>query len=181
MVTAPGDLHFARMKLQFRCPVDRVDGGASRARSVLNGLRHVGRHHAADWILVHDAARPCLSAASLDRLLEQGLAHADGAILAMPVRDTLKRRNAAGHIEATVDRSSLWAAQTPQLFPLEALTRALRNCLEQGVEPTDEAAAMETRGAHPLLVPGSAANIKITWPQDLAVAEAWLVNQATSQ
>jgi 2-C-methyl-D-erythritol 4-phosphate cytidylyltransferase len=90
------------------------------------------------------------------------------------VRDTLKREGEGGHVSSTVERAGLWAAQTPQLFPLDRLMRALEDALEAGTPPTDEAAAMEQAGARPLLVMGSPANIKITWPDDVANAEAWL-------
>jgi len=155
--------------------VDTVIGGASRAESVLNGLRSiVASNPEAGWVLVHDAARPCLARSNVMRLLDQGLAHPDGAILALPVRDTLKSGDGDDLISGTVRREGLWAAQTPQLFPLEALTQALQNMLDDGESPTDEAAAMERAGARPLLVMGSPANIKITWPEDVAIAEAWL-------
>ena len=155
--------------------VETVTGGDTRAQSVRNGLRFVAENYPeTDWVLIHDAARPCLSPGSLDRLLEQGLQSEDGAILAMPVGDTLKRAGEAGEITATVDRSGLWAAQTPQLFPVIALTDAIDAALRDGRELTDEASAMEFTGARPKLVMGSAANIKITHPSDLAIAEAWL-------
>lgn len=155
--------------------VHTVTGGASRAQSVLNGLRAIGsRCDANDWALVHDAARPCLPAACLDALMDKGLAHPDGAILALPVRDTLKRSGKDGTILDTVGRNHLWAAQTPQLFPLQRLTTALEALIAEGVAPTDEASAMQYAGARPLLVMGSPANIKITWPGDVAIAQAWL-------
>ncbi len=156
-------------------PVEVVAGGATRAESVHKGLQAIARRHPqADWVLVHDAVRPCLSAARLAQLLTDGLASADGAILALPVRDTLKRCDAGHRIVATLDRASLWAAQTPQLFPLERLRAALGDLLQAGAPPTDEAAAMESAGGRPLVVMGSPRNIKITWPGDVAVAAAWL-------
>lgn len=155
--------------------IHTVTGGASRAQSVLNGLHAIaGRCAASDWVLVHDAARPCLPAACLDELMDKGLAHPDGAILALPVRDTLKRAGKDGTILDTVGRNHLWAAQTPQLFPLQRLTGALEALIAEGVAPTDEASAMQYAGARPLLVMGSPANIKITWPGDVAIAQAWL-------
>ncbi|NIP18525.1 MAG: 2-C-methyl-D-erythritol 4-phosphate cytidylyltransferase [Xanthomonadales bacterium] len=157
-----------------------VEGGATRAHSVMNGLRSIARSNPdTQWVLVHDAARPCLAREELERLLELGLACADGAILALPIGDTMKRSGENGRIEATVERERLWAAQTPQLFPLGRLTDALREMLERGETPTDEAAVMEWVGARPLLVRGSPANIKITWPGDLAIAEAWLAGRET--
>ena len=152
-----------------------MTGGDTRAQSVRNGLRHVTENHPnSDWVLVHDAARPCLSPVSLDRLLEQGLQSEAGAILAMPLGDTLKRADDDQKIESTVDRSALWAAQTPQLFPTDALASAIDAAQQDGRELTDEASAMEFMGIKPKLVMGSVANIKITHPSDLAIAEALL-------
>ncbi len=155
--------------------VETVNGGATRAESVRNGLRFIiDNYPDSDWVLIHDGARPCLSHASLDRLLEQGLQSPDGAILAMPVGDTLKSAGDEQEITATVDRSGLWAAQTPQLFRIGALAAAIDAAQREGYELTDEASAMEFVGASPKLVMGSAANIKITHPSDLAIAEALL-------
>jgi len=155
--------------------VETVSGGETRSQSVRNGLQHVIENHPdCDWVLVHDAARPCLSPVSLDRLLEQGLQSPDGAILAMPLGDTLKRAGDDQEIAATVDRSGLWAAQTPQLFPTETLAKAIDAAHRDGRELTDEASAMEFAGARPRLVMGSVANIKITHPSGLAIAEALL-------
>lgn len=155
--------------------VETVIGGDTRAHSVRNGLQHVINNYPdADWVLVHDAARPCLSQASLDRLLEQGLASPDGAILAMPVGDTLKCAGEEREITATIDRRDLWAAQTPQLFRTRALADAIDAAHRDGCLLTDEASAMEFVGVRPKLVMGSVANIKITHPSDLAIAEALL-------
>jgi len=171
---APDDHRFERLRFDTSVVPERVTGGASRAQSVLNGLAQIASRHDPDWVLIHDAVRPCLPASSLHRLLEEGLACRDGAILAIPVADTLKRQDPERRIAATVDRGGLWSAQTPQLFPLRALMVALEGALAAGATPTDEAAAMEYAGARPLLVQGSAANIKITWPRDLEIAEALL-------
>jgi 2-C-methyl-D-erythritol 4-phosphate cytidylyltransferase len=152
--------------------VHTVTGGDSRARTVLNGLRFIRSLDAeCHWVLVHDAARPCLSYAALEALLRLGLKDEYGAILAVPVSDTLKRETGAGRIECTVARSGLWVAQTPQLFPLNTLLEHLQAAVTFGIPPTDEAEAMERAGIHPLLVPGCAENIKITGPEDLTLAE----------
>ena len=124
--------------------------------------------------MVHDAARPCLSHDDIDRLLDEGLGCDDGAILAIPVRDTLKKQDDEGRILNTVEREGTWAAQTPQLFRVGTLIEATRVQMQCGNSPTDEAAAMEGIGARPRLVMGSAANIKITWPEDVAIASSWL-------
>jgi 2-C-methyl-D-erythritol 4-phosphate cytidylyltransferase len=175
VILAEDDQWFESAVGQLSAAVDTVIGGDTRAQSVRNGLQFVADNYPeTDWVLIHDAARPCLSPGSLDRLLEQGLQSADGAILAMPVGDTLKHAGEAGEITATVDRSGLWAAQTPQLFPLAALADAIDAAQREGCELTDEASAMEFVGASPKLVMGSAANIKVTHPSDLAIAEAWL-------
>ena len=161
--------------------VQTVTGGDTRAQSVRNGLRFIAsRYPDSDWALVHDAARPCLSTSRLEKLLKRGLESPDGAILAVPVGDTLKRAGGSNTINSTVDRRSLWAAQTPQLFRVGALAQAIDTAQSEGCELTDESSAMEFAGARPLLVLGSAANIKITHPSDLAIAEALLARNEHS-
>jgi len=158
--------------------VRTAPGGSTRARSVLNGLESIRQHDpGAQWVLVHDAARPCLPRDCLRRLLRQGLEQPDGAILAIPVRDTLKLSDGDGRIADTVSREELWLAQTPQLFPLDRLISAMADALEAGHSPTDEAAAMERAGARPALVMGSPANVKITYPDDIDFVELWLSNR----
>jgi 2-C-methyl-D-erythritol 4-phosphate cytidylyltransferase len=175
VVLAENDQWFESAVGSLTAAVETVTGGATRAQSVRNGLRSVAENHPdVDWVLVHDAARPCLSRRRLDTLLEQGLQSPDGAILAMPVGDTLKRSGDTQNITGTVDRQGLWAAQTPQLFRVGALAEAIDAVHRQGVELTDEASAMEFVGASPKLVMGSVANIKITHSSDLAIAEALL-------
>jgi 2-C-methyl-D-erythritol 4-phosphate cytidylyltransferase len=150
-------------------PVQACIGGASRAASVLAGLRALPDHvRADDFVLVHDAARPNLSLADLSQLLERGRNDPVGAILAAPVRDTLKRAGDDGGIDGTEPRERLWRAFTPQLFRRLQLTRALEAATTDGVEVTDEAMAMERLGLRPLLVEGSESNFKITTPADLA-------------
>jgi len=152
--------------------VNTVTGGDSRAQTVLNGLQYIrGLDPDCHWVLVHDAARPCLSQKALEALLQSGLDDEGGAILAVPVSDTVKREGKERRIAQTVDRSGLWAAQTPQLFPLNALLGHLQAAMRFGELPTDEAEAMERAGVHPLLVEGCPENIKITGPEDLALAE----------
>ena len=159
-----------------------VAGGAERADSVLCGLAALaacGRDTAreTDWVLVHDAARPCLSAADLDRLLAAGAAHPVGALLAAPVTDTLKSADEASCCERTVDRAALWRALTPQMFRFGPLRAALHAAQAAGRMPTDEAQAMEWQGARPLLVAAADSNIKITNRCDLAVAAAIIAAQ----
>jgi 2-C-methyl-D-erythritol 4-phosphate cytidylyltransferase len=162
--------------------VSTTTGGDSRAQTVLNGLNYIrGIDAHCQWVLVHDAARPCLAASSLEQLLLQGLASDHGAILAVAVSDTLKQEQEAGCIDHTVDRSGLWSAQTPQLFPLDALIQNLQAAIRSGAQPTDEAEAMERAGFHPLLVRGLSSNIKITDADDLPMAELILRQHANKK
>lgn len=148
-------------------------GGESRAQSVAAGLAALPAARE-DWVLVHDAARPCLSRADLDALMERVIGAGIGGLLARPVTDTVKRGSADSQVEGTVDRHQLWLAQTPQMFRVGELGDALAAALESGAEITDEASAMELAGHPVLLVPGSAANLKVTYPADLALAGFWL-------
>lgn len=163
---------FADELALFQQPgVSRVTGGAARADSVLAALRAVPGEPG-DWALVHDAARPGLPENDLQRLLDVVLETGEGGILAEPIVDTVKRDDGLGRVEATLDRNRLWRAQTPQMFRLGELTAALAAALVQQLPVTDEASAMEMAG-HPVqLVPGSAANFKVTAPDDLALT-AW--------
>jgi 2-C-methyl-D-erythritol 4-phosphate cytidylyltransferase len=151
-----------------------VAGGARRCDSVLAALSALAGAGEQDWVLVHDAARPCLSRADLARLLEAGAQHPVGALLAEPLTDTLKRADAASACESTVDRRGLWRAQTPQMFRWGPLHTALRAALAAGHEPTDEAQAMEWQGERALLVAARDGNLKITTPADLDLAAAIL-------
>jgi 2-C-methyl-D-erythritol 4-phosphate cytidylyltransferase len=179
---APDDGIFGELVQPDWPRIHTVDGGDSRAQTVLNGLQAIAtREEDWGWVLVHDAARPCLSWADLDLLIEQGTKHSSGAILAVPVNDTVKQSGADGRIDGTVDRSGLWAAQTPQLFRLADLTVRLEAALAAGQSPTDEAAAMEAAGVRPLLVKGCSTNIKITGAGDLALAEFILQQQAVKE
>jgi 2-C-methyl-D-erythritol 4-phosphate cytidylyltransferase len=154
-------------------------GGAERAQTVLNGLRALQPYAAPnDWVLVHDAARPCVRHADIETLLLAIAGHADGGLLALPLSDTVKRADHNGCSQETVARNGLWRALTPQVFRLTALRDALESAIAEGVEITDEASAMEYSGARPRLVPGHADNIKITVPADLALAELFLREQA---
>lgn len=158
----------------------RVAGGAERADSVLAGLEALtagalGQPVAGEeWVLVHDAARPCLSGGDLERLLAEGAASAEGALLATPVADTIKQEGAGQRSATTVPRSQLWRALTPQMFRLGPLTLALRAARSAGRLPTDEAEALEWLGMRPLLVAAQDSNIKVTTAEDLRVAQAVL-------
>jgi 2-C-methyl-D-erythritol 4-phosphate cytidylyltransferase len=157
--------------------VRATSGGAERCHSVLNGLDALPEAAADDWVLVHDAARPCLRQADLAKLIDDLSGGDCGGILAVPVRDTLKRCAADGSIEHTVDRASLWHALTPQMFRLGILREALRAALAAGRLVTDEAQAVELAGRVPRVVEGHADNIKITRPEDLPLAEHYLKTQ----
>ena len=162
--------------------VNTVVGGESRAHTVMNGLRYIMEiDPGSEWVLVHDAVRPCLSYTSLCSLMELGLASMGGAILAVPVTDTLKIADDHGYIEETADRSRYWSAQTPQLFRIHQLAANLESALSRGDLPTDESAVMEAAGARPLLVQGASTNIKITGPEDMALAEFILQRQFVSE
>ncbi len=149
--------------------IQRVEGGAERADSVLAGLLRLVELGAqeGDWVLVHDAARPNLARSDLDRLLAELADDPVGGLLAVPARDTLKRIGADGRVAETVDRSLIWQAYTPQMFRFAALHRTLADALVAGVAVTDEASALEWAGQAPKLVEGRADNLKITRPEDL--------------
>jgi 2-C-methyl-D-erythritol 4-phosphate cytidylyltransferase len=157
----------------------RVQGGRERADSVLSGLDHLaGIADPADWVLVHDAARACLTAADVLKLIDTLRDDPVGGILALPSSDTLKRvegRNIAG----TVDRSQVWRALTPQMFPLGLLRQALRDAAARGQGVTDEASAIELQGLCPRIVEGRPDNIKITRPEDLPLAAFYLERQCS--
>ncbi len=142
-------------------------GGVTRAESVANGLQAAAMVAADDdWVLVHDAARPCLSPAMLDALFADLANDPVGGILAVPVADTLKRADAEQRVAATEPRDGLWQAQTPQMFRYGLLSEALEKCRDV----TDEAGAVEAFGLQPRLVRGDATNLKVTYPADLALA-----------
>jgi 2-C-methyl-D-erythritol 4-phosphate cytidylyltransferase len=152
-------------------------GGETRAASVLNGLEVMREHmQADDWVLVHDAARPCLSGELLERLLDTLQDDDIGGLLAIPLADTLKRADNGQRVLRTEARDGLWQAQTPQMFRYALLKNALQAAAERdsGSAPTDEAQAVEALGFMPRLVPGELRNLKITYPQDLLLAEAIL-------
>ena len=161
--------------------VTRVDGGRERCHSVLNALQVLSRRAAADdWVLVHDAARPCLRHSDLERLIEQLSGDRVGGLLGRTVHDTMKRAGRDRRVEATVPREGLWHAHTPQMFRLGALLQALEWALAKGRLVTDEASAMELAGQRPLLVEGAGDNLKVTRPEDLALAAFYLSRQQES-
>lgn len=172
VVLAADDVYFARYDwTAFDAKLRRLYcGGATRAASVLNGLRAIAPIvQAQDWILVHDAARPCLAQMHLDALISELARDEVGGLLAVPVADTLKRADSTARVIATEPRENLWQAQTPQMFRHGLLLRALEAL---GTDtPTDEARAIEHLGLQPKLVACDATNLKVTYPQDLKLAE----------
>jgi len=175
---APDDGWWSETAFANHADVLRVDGGTERCHSVLNALQRLSElADDTDWVLVHDAARPCLRASDIDRLIEQLSDHPTGGLLGMPVRDTMKRADDSGRVKETVCRENLWHAYTPQMFRLGPLRDALSTALEQGSLVTDEASAMELAGLAPMLVEGHPDNIKITRPEDLPLAAFYLSQQ----
>ncbi|MBF7997166.1 2-C-methyl-D-erythritol 4-phosphate cytidylyltransferase [Rahnella laticis] len=169
---SPHDTQFRQLPVASDPRIQLVTGGNERAESVMAGLEAAGD---LGWVLVHDAARPCLHPDDLTNLLAISATSKIGGILAAPVRDTMKRGEPGAHaIAHTVDRQELWHALTPQFFPLELLKTCLRRALNEGAVVTDEASAMEYCGFHPMLIPARADNIKVTRPEDLALAEFYL-------
>ena len=168
------DPYFPELSLASHERVIRVSGGKERADSVLSALNYVCHHLKNEWVLVHDAARPCVNLDDASKLIDIATSHEVGAILASPVRDTMKRSDPEQQIQHTVDRVALWHALTPQMFRAQSLQRALHDALQQQVTITDEASAFEWLGYAPALVAGRADNIKITQPEDLALAEFYL-------
>ncbi|MEA5444409.1 2-C-methyl-D-erythritol 4-phosphate cytidylyltransferase [Gammaproteobacteria bacterium AB-CW1] len=166
---APDDEYWDGLALSRDRRLHACEGGAERADSVLRGLAHLRSLGAADedWVLVHDAVRPWLTAGALSRLLDATLESGDAGILALPVVDTVKRVDEAGRIVETVPREQIWLAQTPQMARLGRLEQALSQQLAQGHWPTDEAAALEAAGETVRVVLGERGNIKITHSEDL--------------
>jgi 2-C-methyl-D-erythritol 4-phosphate cytidylyltransferase len=152
-----------------------VDGGAERCDSVLRGIASLAQVMPAEaWVLVHDAVRPCITRADIDRLVERIAGEPGGGLLAAPLADTLKRADANGACIETPARAGLWCAQTPQMFRLGPLRAALEQARADGRVPTDEAQAMEWRGVHPRLIAAEHCNLKVTTPADLRLAAAVL-------
>ncbi|MDP1658873.1 MAG: 2-C-methyl-D-erythritol 4-phosphate cytidylyltransferase [Methylotenera sp.] len=165
------DAHWTYLHLSSKMQVHYC-GGDTRANTVLNGLMVIENQvEAGDWILVHDAARPGLSNRLLNQLLNTLENDDVGGLLAMPLADTLKRADSEQRVSATIPRNDLWQAQTPQMFHYATLKKAL---IEFDGSPTDEAEAIEALGLKPKLVIGELQNLKVTYPQDLAVLSALL-------
>lgn len=174
------DTHWANLPLAAHPKLLVAAGGRERCDSVLNGLQALAPWaQANDWVLVHDAARPCVTVEAIEELIACVRTHKVGGILAVPVSDTLKRAD-ANVIAATVDRSALWQAHTPQIFRYGLLKESLDRALANNFSVTDEASALEFSGYQTLLVEDRRDNIKVTRPEDLAMAEAILAYQSES-
>jgi len=172
------DQYWPDLNIRLRHPLLQAIGGVERSHSVLNALMHLSEQaEDEDWVLVHDAARPCVRLEDIHALMEQLANDPLGGLLAVPVRDTMKRSNVLNSVTSTVDRSGLWHALTPQMFRLGALRAALEQAMEDGVLVTDESSALEYIGKSPRLVEAHSDNIKITRPEDLALAEFYLQQQ----
>lgn len=171
--------------LDFDLPITWVQGGAERMYSVWHGVQAIWQaveNPANHWVLIHDAGRPCVKPCDVKRLIDTVWQnnHQSGGLLAVPVRDTVKQQNTDNDnqkfSQKTLDRSQLWLAQTPQLFNLALLYDYLKQAIEQEIAFTDEASLFEHFGQYPLLVEGSHSNIKLTFPEDLLFATAFLQN-----
>lgn len=178
VVVSPGDSAFMRVCPDFQQPGDLLAavGGSTRAASVGNGLKALLQHAAqpGDWVLVHDAARCLVTPGQIEALITACQNDSTGGLLALPLPDTLKS-SVEGRVAQTIARTDKWLAQTPQMFRIGALLAALEASLDSADGAvTDESSAMEAQGLKPLLVPGSAQNFKLTYPQDFALAEAIL-------
>ena len=172
VVVSKTDPYYPELEILKHPKIQITFGGETRAHSVLNGLNLVDEN---TWVLVHDAARPCLKRSDLDKILQ--IDDPNGAILAIPAVDTIKRTQDNQRISHTEDRSTLWLALTPQFFPAKSLKQAINAAFEQGFTITDEASAMELAGFHPQLVAGRSDNLKVTRPEDLALAEFYLLKE----
>ena len=175
------DGYWSELQFSHTKPVLQVVGGDERCDSVLSALRfleqHLARQTQESWVLVHDAARPCVRSEDISKLIDKASHDDHGGLLALPVRDTMKRQLANNRVQITVDRTGLWHALTPQMFKLDLLISALEHAEQRGLQVTDDASAMELAGYHPLLVEGHEDNIKITRPFDLVLARLYLQEQ----
>jgi len=179
VVLAEEDPYWKKQQFEMVArPIKTVMGGKERSDSVLNGLRSlVDRASDKDWVLVHDAARPCVRIRDIQQLINQCHSDPVGGLLAIPVRDTMKLADAEGRVQQTVEREQLWHALTPQMFRYGVLRDALEQSQRQGVAVTDEAMAIERAGLRPRLIEGHSDNIKITRPEDLTLAAFYLHEQ----
>lgn len=175
VVIADGDEFWPALAPARHPRVVTAPGGRERCHSVLNGLQRLaGLADDGDWVLVHDAARPCITGTDIDSLIDGLMDHPVGGILAQPVRDTVKQVAQAHAIETTLERERLWRALTPQMFRLGVLREAITAAVEDDILVTDEAQALERNGSRPEIVQGGPHNVKVSLDEDLALAEFYL-------
>jgi 2-C-methyl-D-erythritol 4-phosphate cytidylyltransferase len=180
----PDDPYWPHISIDSDKPVFVASGGEQRCHSVMNALEVLSRQpdYRPDttWALVHDAVRPCISSDDICKLIDLAAGTESGGLLAVPVRDTMKRQGTDQCVDQTIDRTGLWHALTPQLFACNQLYRALETALAAEYLVTDESSAMEHAGHRPMLVAGSESNIKITRPADLLLAELYIKAMSAS-
>ncbi len=175
------DADWPEINIHSQKPLLRTTGGKERADSVLNAINELFNHEGFDpdndWLMVHDAVRPCLRQQDIDKLVREVGTGSNGGLLALPVRDTMKRQQvnvSPAVVDTTVERENLWHALTPQYFPANSLKNALQKAQQNNLNITDESSAMELAGFSPKLVQGHEDNIKITRPDDLQLASLYL-------
>jgi 2-C-methyl-D-erythritol 4-phosphate cytidylyltransferase len=172
---SPHDTYWSKLQIAKHPKIRITTGGEERCHSVLNCLRHLFEYASPDdWVLVHDAVRPCISKQDIDLLIKELDGHPVGGLLALPVRDTMKRANDLNIVCETINRDKLWHALTPQMFHLESLIMALQDIIDKGLLVTDECQAMELMGVCPQLVQGQVQNIKVTHKDDLPLVALYL-------
>lgn len=172
------DEYFPELPIAQHPKVLTVDGGKERVDSVLAGLNYLSKcGEIPEWVLVHDAARPCITVEDIEQLLNCCVAQNQGGLLGTPVRDTMKRTNAKGNVLETVEREHLWHALTPQMYKLAELKSAIESGLKLNLPLTDESSAIEAAGLYSIMIEGKSDNIKITRPDDLTFAQFILNNQ----
>ncbi len=182
VVLNAADNYWSELNYQHEKPVLTTIGAAERFGSVLNGLKVLDdvSHDNNLWVMVHDAVRPCVTHKDLQQLVNHSLNESDGLFLAHPVADTLKKADKHHYCVETVDRDQLWRAFTPQMFPYELIVKALTYVMANKHQITDDVSAVEALGLKPKIIPGRSDNIKITYPEDIMIAEIILENQNNS-
>lgn len=178
VVVSAEDEYWNNLKIARNQRIQTITGGEERSGSVLNGLESLsGIASDDDWILVHDAARPCIRITDIHRLIDSVMATNHGGILAVPVRDTIKMSDCDKRVKHTLDRNHLWHSLTPQIFRYGELKHAVTSAINNHAQVTDEAAAMERVGQQPRLIEGASDNIKVTFPEDIALASFFMASQ----
>ena len=175
VVLHPKDQHWAAFNFKNK-RVSTVTGGDERIDSVISGMQFLSEEaNASDWVLVHDAVRPCVKQSDIKNLMNQLGESKVGGLLGVPIDNTVKQLGDNNEIEQTVDRGQLWSAFTPQMFRFDLLKQALSNAVSANLDLTDEASAIEAMGLKPIIVPGDRSNIKITYDSDLELARYYLL------